>query len=42
MERVLAGKLSYVKMVKGENDSTYIKLKKRYDILRERDRVFII
>jgi RNA-directed DNA polymerase len=33
MESVLEGKLQYLKMVKGENDGTYIKLKQRFDIL---------
>lgn len=32
-ENVLDGKLLYLKMVKGENDSTYIKLRKRFDKL---------
>jgi len=30
---VLDGKLQYLKMVKGENDSTYINLKNRFDML---------
>jgi retron-type reverse transcriptase len=33
MEMVLEGKLLYLKMVKGENDGTYLKLKERLDIL---------
>lgn len=33
LENVLAGKLDYLKMVKGEEDTTYIKLKKLYDEL---------
>jgi RNA-directed DNA polymerase len=33
MMMVLDGKLLYLKMVKGENDGTYLKLKKRFDIL---------
>ena len=33
MEMVLDGKLLYLKMVKGENDGTYLKLKERLDIL---------
>ena len=33
MENVLAGKLDYLKMVKGESDSTYLKLKGTYDTL---------
>ena len=33
MEYVLAGKLQYLKMVKGESDSTYIALQNRFDAL---------
>lgn len=33
MEMVLEGKLLYLKMLKGENDGTYLKLKERLDIL---------
>ena len=33
MENVLAGKLDYLKMVKGENDPTYLKLKNCYETL---------
>lgn len=33
IENVLDGKLQFLKMVKGEDDSTYISLKKRYDKL---------
>jgi len=33
MAMVLGGKLLYLKMVKGENDGTYIKLKERFDNL---------
>ena len=33
MSMVLDGKLLYLKMVKGENDSTYLKLKERFDKL---------
>jgi RNA-directed DNA polymerase len=33
MAMVLEGKLLYLKMVKGDTDSTYLKLKNRYDIL---------
>lgn len=33
LENVLSGKLLYLKMVKGENDSTYMKLKSQYDEL---------
>lgn len=33
MAMVLEGKLLYLKMVKGENDGTYIKLKERFDKL---------
>ena len=32
---VLSGKLDFLKMVKGEHDSTYIKLKGRFDVLYE-------
>ena len=34
LENVIAGKLEYLKMVKGESDSTYLKLKNKYDALR--------
>lgn len=40
MERVIDGKLSFVKMVKGNQDSTYKKLKDRFDRLYKRDAVF--
>lgn len=33
LEHVIEGKLLYLKMVKGEEDSTYHKLKKRFDVL---------
>ena len=33
MMMVLDGKLLYLKMVKGENDTTYLKLKERFEIL---------
>ncbi len=33
LSNVVEGKLLYLKMVKGENDSTYLKLKERYDLL---------
>lgn len=33
LKKVLSGKLQYMKMVKGDKDSTYQKLKKRYDDL---------
>lgn len=33
LERVLEGKLLYMKMVKGETDPTYVKLKQQFDIL---------
>jgi retron-type reverse transcriptase len=33
LENVLVGKLDYLKMVKGENDSTYLKLRNKYDML---------
>jgi RNA-directed DNA polymerase len=32
---VLSGKLDFLKMVKGEQDSTYASLKNRYDLLKE-------
>ena len=35
IENVISGKLLYLKMVKGENDSTYMKLRKRFDCLVE-------
>lgn len=35
MTMVLEGKLLYLKMVKGENDSTYLKLKARFDKLND-------
>ena len=37
LENVLAGKLDYLKMVKGENDGTYIKLRHCYETLLKRD-----
>ena len=36
-ENVLVGKLQYLKMVKGKNDSTYVKLKVRYDRLSNKN-----
>ena len=33
LENVIAGKLEYLKMIKGENDTTYLKLKRKYDEL---------
>ena len=33
LENVIAGKLEYLKMVKGEHDSTYLKIKTKYDEL---------
>jgi len=36
-ENVLIGKLQYLKMVKGKNDSTYVKLKVRYDRLSNKN-----
>lgn len=41
MERVVEGQLSFIKMVKGENDTTYQKLKNRFDILCNRDAQFL-
>ena len=40
MERVIMGKLSYVKMVKGKEDSTYNKLRERFYFLYNRDKRF--
>jgi RNA-directed DNA polymerase len=37
MMMVLEGKLLYLKMVKGEKDSTYLKLKERFDKLLNKD-----
>lgn len=36
LENVIAGKLEYLKMVKGQSDSTYLKLKIQYDELMGR------
>ena len=33
MAMVIEGKLLYLKMVKGVNDGTYLKLKERFDLL---------
>lgn len=41
MERVLEGKLSFIKMVKGAEDSTYKKLFDRFERLYNRDKIFI-
>lgn len=35
LKQVLSGKLEFIKMVKGSEDSTYIKLKQRFDKLTE-------
>ena len=35
MENVIGGKLDYLKMVKGEKDSTYLKLRRLYDTLMD-------
>lgn len=35
LENVIAGKLDYLKMVKGEDDSTYLRLKELYDELMD-------
>lgn len=35
LENVIAGKLDYLKMVKGEYDSTYVKLRKLYNVLMD-------
>ena len=36
LENVLDGKLEYLKIVKGENDSTYMELRKRFEKLTEK------
>ncbi|WP_296317637.1 reverse transcriptase domain-containing protein [Winogradskyella sp. UBA3174] len=36
-ENVLSGKLEYLKMVKGQNDTTYLKLRKRFELLKTKD-----
>jgi hypothetical protein len=41
MENVIEGKLSFIKMVKGENDTTFMKLYNRFMLLMQRDKVFI-
>lgn len=41
IEDVIAGKLSYLQMVKGKEDSTYIRLKTCFDQLIERDSAII-
>jgi len=41
MGSVLDGKLLYLKMVKGENDGTYLKLKDRFDNLLENSNIRI-
>ena len=41
LSNVIKGKLNFIKMVKGSNDETYLKLKKRIDILRSKNAVFI-
>lgn len=38
MENVIEGKLNYLKMVKGENNSTYLGLKKRFEKLSSRNK----
>ena len=37
LDAVLEGKLLYMKMVKGENDSVYKRLQEKYDSLIDRD-----
>ncbi|WP_418637409.1 reverse transcriptase domain-containing protein [Winogradskyella sp.] len=37
LENVLRGKLDYLKMVKGGSDSTYLKLRHRFDLLISKD-----
>ena len=39
MSNVLAGKLEYLKMVKGEENSSYVALKERLEMLSEAERV---
>lgn len=41
MENVIYGKLSFIRMVKGANDPTYLKLAERYKNLYKRDKQFI-
>lgn len=41
MEDVVSGKLSYLKMVKGENDSTFKQLRDRFTTLIQRDTQYI-
>ena len=41
MENVIYGKLSFIRMVKGANDPTYLKLAERYKNLYDRDKQFI-
>lgn len=41
MENVINGKLSFLRMVKGGNDSTYLKLKIRFESLLARDKRII-
>lgn len=36
-ENVLRGKLDYLRMVKGSSDSTYLKLRNRFDLLKAKD-----
>lgn len=38
--RVLDGKINYLKMVKGGEDGTYLKLKMRFDVLSGANRAF--
>lgn len=42
MQNVIEGKLSYLRMVKGPNDSTYLKLKLRFLALLKRDKQFLV
>ena len=40
LTNVLEGKLNYLKMVKGEDDSTYLKLKNRFTQLKDKNECF--
>lgn len=41
MENIIAGKLLYMKMVKGETDATYRKLQMRFDLLMHQKRTYL-
>lgn len=40
MENIISGKLSFIKMIKGNDDSTYQKMQKRFNKLCEKDKTF--